>query len=485
MRRRSVAVALALVAPFLAATTSPAPASVPASVPVAVTAAVPPDPATALVLGQQAYDYGFPLLEFLRVRREETSVRCPDAVGNAPVNSFSHARRFADASFRDVVAVNTDTLYSIAQLDLGRGPVVLRHPDMGRRYYSFAMLDPFTNVIATPGTREDGGRAGAIQVRWSGNPGPRSAARDRGVTRVVTSAYRRVWVIGRTLATDRADQRRAYTLMKRYSLTLPDGTRRRFPDGCRPGAPEEHPTPTTGPAFVRRLNAALAHNPPPRRDRPLLERLRPYGIGPGLSPERAGLDPLTLRSLYAGIEAGAATLLTATKGDALATAVRHDGWYDPPDDIGDYGTDYRFRAQIAAAGLGANTRAEATYPVGVTDGHGVLYTGTHRYRLTFAPGELPPVRYFWSLTMYDADGYLVPNADDRYSVGPSHPPLVRRRDGSVVIAVQRTEPTGTRVNWLPAPSGQFRLNLRLYGPRRAVLTRRWTPPPVQDLGVSR
>ena len=126
-----------------------------------------PTAAQAEALGKQAYDYGFPLLEFLRVRREETSVRCPDGLGNAPVNSFSNARGFADASARTVVAPNTDTLYSIAHLDLGKGPILLTHPRMGKRYYSFELLDPYTNVIDIPGLREDGGDAGSFLIRWN------------------------------------------------------------------------------------------------------------------------------------------------------------------------------------------------------------------------------------------------------------------------------------------------------------------------------
>src|SRR5262245_6012545 len=103
----------------------------------ATAGAAAPTPDEAKSLGRQAYDYGLPLLEFLRVRREETSVRCPDGRGNAPVNSFSNAPEFATAADRTVVAPNTDTLYSIAHLDLARGPIVLSHPAMGKRYYSF------------------------------------------------------------------------------------------------------------------------------------------------------------------------------------------------------------------------------------------------------------------------------------------------------------------------------------------------------------
>jgi hypothetical protein len=438
-----------------------------------------PNPVAATDLGGQAYEYGFPLLEVMRVRREMTSVRCPDERGDAPVNTFSNVPRFADASARTVVAPNTDTLYSIAHLDLGRGPLVLSHPRMGRRYFSFAMLDPYTNVIATPGTREDGGRAARIAIRWTGRPG---RIRRGRFDRVVTSPSRRVWVIGRTLAGDAADQRRAYALMRRYRIARLDGTRRRFPKGCTPGTPVTAPTPTTGAAFVAALNRALADNPPPARDAPLLRRLAPYGIGPGRSLDAAGLDPVTRGALLAGIETGARTLPAQAKLQALLGAQAHGGWYTPPANTGDYGTDYRARAAIAALGLGANTPAEATYPAGVTDGSGVPYVGLNRYRLTFTRATLPPARFFWSLTMYDADGYLADNPIDRYSVGPSHPPLLTRGDGSVVIEVSRSKPSAPDVNWLPAPSGQFRLNLRLYGPARAALDGTWQPPKVENLG---
>ena len=455
---------------FLGSTTLAAP-------PGAHAAAV--DAHQAGALGKQAYDYGLPLLEFLRIRREQTSVRCPDGRGNAPVNSFSNARGFATAADRTVVAPNTDTLYSLAHLDLARGPIVLSHPNMGKRYYSFELVDPYTNVIDIPGVREDGRRAGSFVISWKrGKP---KGGLPHGA-RLIRSKYRRVWVIGRTLATGPADQRKALKLMRQYRLSRLDGKRRRFPRGCKPGEPARYPTPTDGPGFISALNRSLKKNPPPKRDAPLLAQLATVGVGPGKSPEGAGLAPDALAALYDGVAHEAASLPTATRLSILNQARQTSGWYLPAPNIGRYGTDYLFRAQVAVFGIGANTPNEAIYPTGIVDAAGALYDGAHRYRLTFPPGQQPPAKYFWSVTMYDTAGYLVENPIGRYSVGPSHPPLLKQPDGSIVIAIQHDPPSEAGVNWLPAPTGAFRLNLRLYGPSVAARTGAWRPPGVVRAG---
>ena len=143
--------------------------------------------------------------------------------------------------------------------------------------------------------------------------------------RVVTSAYSRVWIIGRTLAGDRRDQRAAHTLMTHYSLTSLTGRHPSFPAGCTPGKPKTYPTPKDGPGFLAALAVALKDNPPPVRDSTLLARLRPYGIGAGLAPDQAGLDPATLNALYQGVAAKATTLLQEAKASALVGAEQAAG----------------------------------------------------------------------------------------------------------------------------------------------------------------
>jgi hypothetical protein len=433
--------------------------------------------AAAVALGREAYRYGLPLLEVLRVRREQTSVTVPDARGDAPVNTFSHAAGFARPSDRTVVAPNVDTLYSIAHLDLGRGAVVLRHPAMGRRYFSFQLLDPYTNVVGYVGSRTTGRGAGRFAIVWRG----RRARAPRG-TRVIRVPARRIWVIGRTLVRGPGDLPVARRAMARYRLTVHDGRGRRV---ARRAPARLVRTPIVAPrpegeAFLDALGRALAANPPPRRDRPLLARLARAGVGPGLRPSRAGLSPHVLEGLVEGVRAEAAALPATARADVLRAALASGGWYTPPPAIGAYGTDYELRARVALVGLGANTPEEAMYPIALADGDGALLDGARRYRLAFPRGRTPPVRAFWSLTIYDRDGYLI-EGNELHAIGDTHPGLRRRGDGSIVVAIQRERPAERDVVWLRPPTGGFRLNLRLYVPRRSALSGVWRPPPVVRL----
>jgi hypothetical protein len=445
----------------------------------AMGAAAAPTREEAFQAGKDAYLYGFPLVDFLRIRRENTSVKAPDTRGNAPLNFFSHAPAFAGPQDRTVVAPNVDTLYSIAQVDLGKGPIVLSHPRMGKRFFNFELVEPFTNVVGYVGTRTTGTKAGRFALTWTGR---HNAKPPKGV-KTIRSRYRRLWVIGRTLATDTpADLKAARSLQRRYTLTpLKRLHNPPKPPAGNPGQPTKATNPT-GLKFFDALGDALKRNPPPARDKPLLKRLKRFAIGPGLQPSQAGLPRDVRDGLAEGYAAQSSELAATTRLEIFNQAVAGGGWYMPPASIGAFGTDYRFRAQVALLGIGANTPEESVYPTALSDAGGNLLDGAKRYRLVFPKGQAPPNRAFWSLTMYDLEGFLVPNDAGRYAIGPFHPPLVTRTDGSIVVALQRDKPEENDVNWLPTPaSGNFRLNLRIYRPTPAVLNGDWKPPPVQPL----
>jgi hypothetical protein len=135
------------------------------------------------------------------------------------------------------------------------------------------------------------------------------------------------------------------------------------------------------------------------------------------------------------------------------------------------------------AGWGGNDKVEAYYPLARVDGNGDKFTGSRSYRMRF--DTLPPAKAFWSVTMYDTSydgvaGYLVENPIGRYLVNSTTQGLVYGDDGSLTIHIQHDQPDSTegRANWLPAPSGDFYLAMRIYWPEPEALDGTWEPPPV-------
>ena len=163
-----------------------------------------------------------------------------------------------------------------------------------------------------------------------------------------------------------------------------------------------------------------------------------------------------------------------------------NGWRAIPDDVGAFGSNYDERAAVALAGLGANLAADAIYPNTHVDSRGRPLDGAHRYVMHFERDQLPPVAAFWSLTLYDDDGYLSDNDARRYALR-DRDPLRYNGDGSLDLYVQRQPPPDTtlRANWLPAPTGSFNLMLRLYLPKPAALSHEWTPPALQRIDEPR
>ncbi|MGL6113323.1 MAG: DUF1214 domain-containing protein, partial [Rubrivivax sp.] len=159
---------------------------------------------------------------------------------------------------------------------------------------------------------------------------------------------------------------------------------------------------------------------------------------------------------------------------------RVNGWATPAAVLGDYGTHYNLRAVVTMVDLGANLPADASYPNTRVDAAGQPLQGSHRYRLHFSAGQLPPVRAFWSLTAYGADDFLIANPMNRHALG-DRDPLVFNADGSFDLRVQaEPPPADQRANWLPVKHGEpFLLNARLYWPKPEALDGRWHMPPVQ------
>ena len=175
----------------------------------------------------------------------------------------------------------------------------------------------------------------------------------------------------------------------------------------------------------------------------------------------------------------------------LATGIPQvNGWgiVSPFGDRAFYHGDWLLRAAAAAGGIYGNDAAEAVYPITKHLADGEPLDGSkHKYALTFAAGQYPPVNSFWSVTMYDGKSQLlIQNPINRYLINsPMLPEMKKNPDGSLTIYVQKDSPgKGKESNWLPAPNDLIYLVMRLYWPKTeapSVLPAgegTWKPPAI-------
>ena len=148
---------------------------------------------------------------------------------------------------------------------------------------------------------------------------------------------------------------------------------------------------------------------------------------------------------------------------------------------GAYGVDYLYRAAIAQCCVGENLPQDAVYPALSSDSEGQPLDGNGNYVLHFDKGKLPPVDAFWSVTAYDAEGYMIPNVLKRQAIG-DRDKLVANADGSVDLYIQADSPGKEKeANWLPVGKAPFTLLMRLYSPREEFLEGNWAPPAVKKV----
>jgi hypothetical protein len=218
-------------------------------------------------------------------------------------------------------------------------------------------------------------------------------------------------------------------------------------------------------------------NPPHSTDQPIIARMKRIGIEPGKGFDFAKLDGAVKRGLEPAAAEG--QRLMAWKVPTLARIV--NGWSMNTDTMGVYGNYYLKRAIVSQFGLGANLPQDAVYPLNLADATGQPLDGTHKYSLHFDKGSTPPVDAFWSVTLYDPDGFQVANSLNRFAVS-SWMPFHYNPDGSLDLYIQAESPgKAMQANWLPTPKGPFNLTMRLYAPKTEALTGRWNPPPVEKV----
>jgi hypothetical protein len=426
----------------------------------------------------RGYIYGYPLVTVEMTRRVTTNTVKPEGL-HGPMGQFASLREYPTAAFKDVTAPNADTLYSSAWLDLSQGPWILQLPDEHGRYYLMPMLEAWTNVFASPGTRTTGTAAGEFAIvgpGWHGELPP-------GVEEL-RSSTNLVWNIGRTYCSGTPEDYTAvHAIQDQYKLVPLSGYGKPYtplpgkvdPSIDMKATPREQVERMDTISYFKLLAELMKQNPPYAEDAPILARLARIGLVPGKDfdsskltsvPNIQDVPKVGVERIMAHFTAGGADL---------------NGWvfFKPG---GRYGTDYIQRALVTRLGLGCNLTEDAVYPTANTDSAGQKLDGANKYVIRFPKGQMPPVRGFWSLTMYDAQYFFVANPLNRYTLSQRNT-LKSNPDGSVDLYIQAANPGPDKeASWLPAPSGPFNLMLRLYWPKErppSLLDGTWQPPPVE------
>lgn len=430
-------------------------------------------------LGVQAFIYGFPYVYLPQIRYKWTNIKSDSP--HAPhiaVNSFWRASKMITSDYKDGGSPNNDTFYAIGILDLSKGPVILEHPDMGDRYFTFELADMSSDNFDYIGKRATGSKAGKFLIcykDWNGTV-------PKGIRKVSPSPTPWVIIFGRTLVDGTTDANTAYEISTHYKLTPLDFYLRNEPFTAENHAvwqPEDPKKDFLAP--WKTMLKAMSENPPPEKDNLLLKWFSLIGIEPG-----ADLDSLA-EDIKAELIRAERTGMEILRNAALSGYgnTRRNCWNSPSKHLGRAGAnnDFLLRAAVQClGGIVANDAEESVYYNTRKDSQENDFTGINNYELYFPTGQLPKVNAFWSLTMYGLDFCLVDNPADRYSLGDRSPELKYDSDGGLTIYIQKNSPGKNKEsNWLPSSSEEFYIVLRCYLPDPEIYEQRWFPPAVKKV----
>jgi len=443
---------------------------------------------------EEAYLYGFPMIVGYKVLHGFFIDR-DSGQFKAPINQISNEARVFTPKDTGVSTPNSDTPYSMALLDLRPEPMVLCMPEIEKaRYYDVQLVDLYTDNYGYMGSRTTGNGAGCYIVAgpdWNGATPP-------GIAKSFRSETQLSLVIYRTQLFNPADMDNVKKVQAGYKVQPLSAF---LGKPAPPAAPAIDWPKFTQEAFTTRfaeyLDFLLQFCPPlgtAAVEKPLREKFARIGIGPGekvhpndLSPEIKEAYGKAVKAAFAKIEQTAASIGTPVNGWQIGAAAGSRDFYKG---------NWALRAAAAKLGIYGNSEAEAVYPFTRHDVNGIALDGSkHTYQMTFAPGQLPPVNAFWSITMYDGrTQLLIDNPINRYLINsPMLPELEKNADGSLTVYVQKDSPgKGRESNWLPAPGGPMFVVMRLYWPKTEppsvypVGKGTWQPPgvvPVRNLNA--
>ena len=431
-------------------------------------------PAEARAIAKEAYIYGYPMVDSYRIEYGYF-VDKKDSEYKGPWNEIHNEPNVYTPADKAIQTPNSDTPYSWLFLDLRTEPMVLTMPVIeGDRYFSVQLIDLYTFNFDYLGSRTTGNDGGTFLIAGPGWKG----ATPKGVEKVIRCETKLTLAAYRTQLfnpgdIDNVKKTQAGYRVRPLSAFLGTAAPKSAPaiDFMKPITHDEEKTSLQ---VFSILNFILQFCPTDPTETKLMARFAKIGIGAGKPFDSNKLSPELKTAFEQGIADAWADFAGVVKqvdegkitsGDLFGTRAFLKN-------------NYLYR-MVATIGIWGNSKEEAMYPVYRVDADGQNLTGANRYILRFAPGQLPPVNAFWSLTMYELPtSLLVANPINRYLINsPMLPALKKDTDGGLTLYIQNESPGKDKEpNWLPAPKGPFAMYMRLYWPKEEALDGKWTAP---------
>jgi hypothetical protein len=464
-------------------------------VPIPTTAAQVPGPApgTAMtkeyvqMVGRMAYMWGYPLVNshnrragFAYVTGKNGNV--PGLNGGtipmAPVGQSAMLTDYIKPDQSFVACPNQDVVYGAGFFALDEGPIVFQVPDFGDRFWVYALYDARTDEFAEIG-KPYGTKPGFYMMvgpNWQGEVPP-------GIKAVVRSSTELAFAIPRAFKDDTAEDSKAIQPVINhimfYALSEYDGRMKttdwsKLPSFPVPAGPAGETKWVEPEKFFDQLPPVMKLVPPLPGEEAL------YGWINSVF-EAAAKDPATKQALIESFVAADNELIAPLLQWKLNGRSAGNGWTSPVNNA-EWGTDYLNRTGTARSNMYDNKPNETKYIYRDLDSKGQQLQGKGLYTITFAKGQLPPVKGFWSLTLYNEHHLFHPNALNRYSLGTKNKNLKYNADGSLTLYASAKSPGADKEsNWLPAPDGAFSLYIRAYWADQAILDGTWMPPNVEKV----
>jgi hypothetical protein len=435
-------------------------------------------PAEARAIAKEAYIYSFPMVDSYRIQYAYF-VNRENPEFKAPWNQIRNIPRVFTPEDKAVQTPNSDTPYSMAGLDLRAEPIVLTVPSIEKeRYFSVQLIDLYTHNFDYLGSRATGNGGGSFLIAGPGWKGET----PKGVTKVIRSETEIVLAAYRTQLFNPSDLDNVKKVQDGYkvqplSAFLGQSAPKAAPviDFIKPLTPEQQKTSLE---VFNIVNFVLQFCPTHLSEKELMARFAKIGVGAGKTFNASKLSPEVKAAMEQGI-ADAWAAFAEFKKQADAGTVTAGDVFGTREYLKN---NYLYRMTAAVLGIYGNSKQEAMYPMYSVDADGQKLDGANRYTLRFAPGQLPPVNAFWSLTMYELPAsLLVANPLNRYLLNsPMLPQFKRDADGGLTLYIQN-ESLGAdkEPNWLPAPKGPFIMFMRLYWPKAEAMNGTWKQPPLQ------